>query len=57
MLLKADFQPKAVAASPVARVVDAASRVILGKEGQVRLALACLLARGHLLIEDFPGVG
>src|SRR5262245_33678903 len=57
MLLKAEFQPKTVAASPVARVVDAASRVILGKESQVRLALACLLARGHLLIEDLPGVG
>jgi len=57
VLLKADFQPKGVASSPVARVVDAASRVILGKESQVRLALACLLARGHLLIEDLPGVG
>ncbi|MFW8627415.1 AAA family ATPase [Deinococcus sp. ME38] len=31
--------------------------VILGKGGQVRLALTCLLARGHLLIEDQPGVG
>ena len=31
--------------------------VVLGKEHQVRLALACLLARGHLLIEDLPGVG
>ncbi len=30
---------------------------ILGKETQVRLALACLLARGHLLLEDLPGVG
>ncbi len=30
---------------------------ILGKEPQVRLAVACLLARGHLLIEDLPGVG
>ncbi|HEY5806981.1 MAG TPA: MoxR family ATPase [Povalibacter sp.] len=32
-------------------------RVILGKEHQLRLSLACLLARGHLLIEDIPGVG
>jgi MoxR-like ATPase len=39
------------------QVVDQAGRVILGKERQVRLALACLLARGHLLIEDVPGVG
>ena len=31
--------------------------LILGKERQVRLALACLLARGHLLIEDLPGMG
>lgn len=29
----------------------------MGKEPQIRLALACLLARGHLLIEDLPGVG
>jgi MoxR-like ATPase len=33
------------------------NRVILGKEAQIRLCLACLLARGHLLIEDIPGVG
>ncbi len=33
------------------------NRVVLGKENQVRLCLACLLARGHLLIEDAPGVG
>jgi len=33
------------------------SRIILGKERQLRLCLACLLARGHLLIEDIPGVG
>jgi MoxR-like ATPase len=31
--------------------------IILGKENQLRLCLACLLARGHLLIEDIPGVG
>ena len=31
--------------------------IILGKERQIRLALACLIARGHLLIEDVPGVG
>ena len=32
-------------------------QVVLGKPGQLRLCLACLLARGHLLIEDVPGVG
>ena len=39
------------------RLVDAAGRILLGKEQAIRLALACLLARGHLLIEDLPGVG
>jgi MoxR-like ATPase len=37
--------------------VAALETVILGKNEQVRLCLACLLARGHLLIEDVPGVG
>ena len=31
--------------------------IILGKDEQISLALACLLARGHLLIEDLPGLG
>jgi len=39
------------------RVVAEADRIILGKEQSIRLALACLLAGGHLLIEDLPGVG
>lgn len=34
-----------------------ASSVILGKDKQLRLALCCLLSKGHLLIEDIPGVG
>jgi MoxR-like ATPase len=42
---------------PVDNVVQQVSAVILGKEKQIRLAVACLLARGHLLIEDLPGVG
>jgi MoxR-like ATPase len=39
------------------RALAALEQVILGKPRQVRLAIACLLARGHLLIEDVPGVG
>lgn len=35
----------------------AVNQVVLGKEAQVRLALTCLLANGHLLIEDLPGMG
>jgi MoxR-like ATPase len=56
MLLKTQLKP-ALAPSPLERLIDTASGVILGKEPQVRLALACLIARGHLLIEDLPGVG
>ncbi|WP_370462564.1 AAA family ATPase [Pseudomaricurvus sp. HS19] len=37
-------------------VADVAS-VLLGKEEQIRLALTCLFARGHLLLEDLPGMG
>ena len=37
--------------------IDTLETVILGKPQQIRLCLACLLARGHLLIEDVPGVG
>jgi MoxR-like ATPase len=41
----------------LANTLAAANRIILGKDRQIRLALACLLANGHLLIEDLPGVG
>ena len=37
-------------------IVKAASQVILGKEQQIKLSLACLLAGGHLLIEDLPEI-
>jgi MoxR-like ATPase len=43
--------------SALPRIIAEAGRIILGKEAQIRLALACILARGHLLIEDVPGVG
>ena len=38
-------------------VTEQINSVILGKSQQIRLSVACLLARGHLLIEDVPGVG
>ena len=38
-------------------IIEEIGRVILGKEKAIRLSLTCLLARGHLLIEDLPGVG
>ncbi|HFH4416876.1 AAA family ATPase [Pseudomonas aeruginosa] len=37
--------------------LKAVDEILLGKDRQVRLTLACLLARGHLLIEDLPGMG
>lgn len=53
-----------IAAVPGARIkdqisslVDALNGVLLGKDTQVKLALACLFARGHLLVEDLPGMG
>jgi MoxR-like ATPase len=36
---------------------EAVNNILLGKDRQVCLAFCCLLARGHLLIEDMPGVG
>jgi MoxR-like ATPase len=38
-------------------IVDRIGEVVLGKAVQIRLALTCLLAGGHLLIEDIPGIG
>ncbi|MFN3594303.1 MAG: AAA family ATPase [Thiobacillaceae bacterium] len=42
---------------PFDRALAQIEGVVLGKPRQIRLALTCLLARGHLLIEDLPGVG
>jgi MoxR-like ATPase len=39
------------------RVIEALNSILLGKDHQVRLALCGLLAKGHLLIEDIPGMG
>ncbi len=44
-------------ASAFASIADNVKQVIQGKEQEVRLALVCLVAEGHLLIEDVPGVG
>ncbi len=39
------------------RIAENIGAVVQGKPGQIRLALTCLIAEGHLLIEDVPGVG
>jgi len=43
--------------APLKLTLDALNQIILGKELQIKLALSCLLAKGHLLIEDLPGMG
>lgn len=49
--------PSAHTSKSIQALLDVLNNVILGKEPQIKLALACLLARGHLLIEDLPGMG
>ncbi len=44
-------------AREIGAILAQLNRIILGKDAQIHLCLACLLARGHLLIEDIPGVG
>ena len=46
-----------VALSRIPEIESALGEALRGKPDAVRLSLACLLARGHLLIEDVPGVG
>ena len=38
-------------------LLQTANTIISGKEEQIKLAVACLLSKGHLLIEDLPGMG
>lgn len=49
--------PSRISLAPLHAVLAQLDDFILGKPRETRLALACLLARGHLLIEDVPGVG
>ncbi len=44
-------------AHSIQRAIEQINHIILGKEKETRLALCCLLAKGHLLIEDLPGMG
>jgi MoxR-like ATPase len=47
----------ASARAAIERVVNNVGRALLGKPDQAKLAVLCLVARGHLLLEDIPGVG
>jgi len=42
---------------PLHRILQQVNGVVLGKETQVKLSLTCLVAGGHLLLEDLPGMG
>jgi MoxR-like ATPase len=44
-------------ADAITATIAKANEIILGKDREIQLALACLFASGHLLIEDVPGVG
>ena len=57
MMLKRTLSPMGGPPRPFDQVLQQAERVIYGKRQEIRLALACLLANGHLLIEDLPGMG
>lgn len=46
-----------MAVTQMEQVISSIGQVVLGKERQVRMAVACLLAQGHLLLEDLPGMG
>jgi MoxR-like ATPase len=39
------------------KIVNQIGQIVLGKDREIRMVLTCLLAKGHLLIEDIPGVG
>ena len=41
----------------VHKAIAAIETIILGKTNQIKLAVCCMIARGHCLIEDLPGVG
>ncbi|MCC7328108.1 MAG: AAA family ATPase [Burkholderiales bacterium] len=57
MTLRSASQAGTPSAARLALILAQLGRIVVGKDEPLRLALACLLARGHLLIEDIPGVG
>ncbi len=57
MTLRPASEPRPPTAARLAQIEAQLGRIVVGKGAPLRLALACLLARGHLLIEDLPGVG
>src|ERR1700730_11287536 len=56
-MLHRDAVDGSVSLSRLSEIESVLGHAIRGKADVLRLSLACLLARGHLLIEDVPGVG
>jgi MoxR-like ATPase len=54
---RSDSQVTGAAQGAMRRAIDQVNQLVLGKPREVQLAFACLLAGGHLLIEDLPGLG
>jgi MoxR-like ATPase len=57
MTVRPASQSGTPAAARLNVVLQQLGRIVIGKDEPLKLALACMLARGHLLIEDIPGVG
>ncbi len=57
MTVRPASQANTPAAGRLATVLQQLARIVVGKDEPLKLALACMLAQGHLLIEDIPGVG
>jgi MoxR-like ATPase len=57
MTVRPASQANTPTAGRLATVLQQLARIVVGKDEPLKLALACMLARGHLLIEDIPGVG
>jgi len=57
MTLRPASSPGTPPAARLQQVLAQLGRIVVGKDEPLRLALACMIARGHLLIEDIPGVG
>ena len=57
MTVRPASQVNTPTAGRLAPVLQQLARIVVGKDEPLKLALACMLARGHLLIEDIPGVG
>src|SRR5215472_8011929 len=57
LMPRRDTVDSPVSLSRITEIESALGQAVRGKPDVLRLSLACLLARGHLLIEDVPGVG